>query len=190
MTIQECSVGMDRLGKAWNVRISKEQVASIHERIKHIPGAAWTVAINDLVANYLQAPRSGFLNAILKAADDVMESQRQTRLRKERDAADKVWAHGYQPDKGRSAQDTAYGSMRLMAIKNALSSDGHYAETMRDELLAWVNDPKHAAWAKTQVMAPFPGYDEIRNLLDQLVIEIQRWDDRAKSKVAQTAPAQ
>ena len=88
------------------------------------------------------------------------------------------------PEPKLSDMDKSFGQMFMRGIMNGLNSGGHLAETMRDEILAWIAVPENAAWAKTQP-CDMPGAGSA-SWLTELTRQAQKWDDRAKAK----APAQ
>lgn len=179
MTLQDCQLGIDRLAKAWSIVINKDQAAIIHQRLQHIPSQVWRHAIDELLVNYLIVPRNGFLAALMKAVDDAQEQSRRTRLSQDRVESERVLNHGPRNIHGMSDMDRSFGQMFWRGITRGLKSDGHYAETMRDEILAWINVPENAAWAKTQP-CDRPGLGTT-NWLSELMRQAQLWDDRAKA---------
>ncbi len=182
MTRDECRAGLERLAKGWGVTITSEQLSAIHQRVQHVQAGIWVTAVDDLLANHLAAPRSGLLDHILKSVDHVEEDRRKALVRQERREADARFEGRPPLIPFADPMEKAYGMMRMRAIRLGLDS-GHYAETLRDELLAWIDVPEHAAWAKAQVVAAPPGQVDATTLLQSLLSEIQQWEDRARAAV-------
>ncbi len=179
MTKAEYQHELDRLAKGWNVPITAQQVEAIFQRLGWAQVIDWQRAVDTVLASYLQPPRSGLLEILLKAVEEEGSHRRKQRVAKERAEAGRTW-DGRVSDKYKSAEDHAYAQFRLDLLRGAMGrAPQAYALFHADGLAGWLEVPIHAEWARAQTIEGCGMHEGQHSLLSCLTAELAYWNARA-----------
>lgn len=179
MTKAECQCELDRLAKGWNVTITGQQVEAIFQRLGWAQACDWQRAVDTALVNYLQPPRSGLLEILLKAVEEEAGHRRRQRVAKERAEAGKVWS-GRVSEKYDSPEEHAYAQFRLGLLRGAMGRGTQgFALFHAEGLAAWLEVSVHAEWAREQTVDGCGKHDGPHSLLSCLTAELAYWNARA-----------
>jgi hypothetical protein len=207
MTRDECKAELIRLGQGWQVDLTRQQVDAVYGRIEHVAPAIWRDAVDMLLVNFLQAPRSGFLDHVLRAVDQAQgEVRRRTVHLHDRQA--KATLGGWITPHQCSDEERTYGEFRLALLRRAVEAwadaqrwtrlrDGAEVRLMGREtarihsegLAEWLQDDAHARWAASVQQGDCGQHTKPHTLLACLVDEQRVWAEVVAGRTVGEAKA-
>lgn len=189
MTREECKKELERLGRGWNVALSKEQLDALYSRIQQVSVRDWETAVDTLLAEFIQAPRTGFLDHALKAVDGARLARQQAAAHKEKVEASRFFTGKIPLLKYADPQEQAYNNFRMALLIQCAGhpQKGQTAKVHADALDAYLKDDANVTWASKQPMGDCGFHGERTSLtkhtlLACLVDEQRYWTLRAAGK--------
>lgn len=170
MTREEFGVHYTRLCARYGWLPSDEQARVWYSRFGHQSVKAWDWAVDALIAETRPPNLDSVLRAVEQQVDELRRSHVQIARRQGWGAYDRT-------PKASDPVAFAYGCMRLAALKRALGGD--FARVLAESLMAWLDDPVNAAWARDTRVEDCGCLEAPHSLLHCLTAEIQRYEATA-----------